>query len=468
MDVSLLNPAQQLLNTISHVEGLESTEVYLERETRRVIRMIRGEFKINEIIQEGGGAIRLIKGQRVGFSTFTEISLGREAFKRALSIANVSKPNPYAAIPAHRTVTNYKPLFDKRLLELTPADLSETLLITRDVLNAPKIHSKNATIKIIVHEKAIANTNGIETAYKSVALSFEIECNAKKDDISSYGHYGIFTRDANDIPDIHAVASRVRDDAILQLNRVNVESGDMDIILHPLAAHELLSWAMAPGLLGHNILKNASPFIGKMGETVGPDVLTIIDNGRDPCSLYACPFDDEGTPRQNTLVISKGILSSFLYDETAAREAQSKMKRANETDYYCSTGNSGRFSPYDGRSYTFPPTVSTNELYVQPGSASFSEMLRGISNGLYIIYPIGAHSSNISSGAFNIVPYAGFVIKDGELQGGIKEAIISSNIPDFIKKISVVGNDPIRLPITWNQPVTSPHLVLEDVKIIGG
>jgi predicted Zn-dependent protease len=157
-------------------------------------------------------------------------------------------------------------------------------------------------------------------------------------------------------------------------------------------------------------LKKASPFVGKEGKKIATKELSLIDRGLNPMAFYPAGFDDEGTPRHNVSVVKDGVLKTFLYDATSAKEAGKK-----------STGNSGRFSVYDRRSYVYPPSCATHDLTVQKGDSKLEEMITDIKRGIYLIYPIGAHSGNVASGSFNVAPYICFLIEGGEVVGGVKK-----------------------------------------------
>ena len=79
---------------------------------------------------------------------------------------------------------------------------------------------------MVITEKAITNNHGIQSAHTNTGVIFEIECNSKDGDRSGYGYYGSFVRNLKDLPDIETVAVSTKNDAILQLNKMKIESID--------------------------------------------------------------------------------------------------------------------------------------------------------------------------------------------------------------------------------------------------
>ena len=71
---------------------------------------------------------------------------------------------------------------------------------------------------------------------------------------------------------------------------------------------------LADALRGDQVLKGKSFLAPKVGERVGSDCLTIIDDGRMKRGLGSSACDAEGLPTQTTELLKKGVLQGFLQD----------------------------------------------------------------------------------------------------------------------------------------------------------
>ena len=68
------------------------------------------------------------------------------------------------------------------------------------------------------------------------------------------------------------------------------------------------------------VQRGRSLFAGKEGEQVADPRLRLDDDGLEPDGLATAPFDGEGVPQQQTVLIDDGTLRTFLYDRyTRAR-----------------------------------------------------------------------------------------------------------------------------------------------------
>ena len=104
-----------------------------------------------------------------------------------------------------------------------------------------------------------------------------------------------------------------------------------------------------------------------IGRKVAEPFVTIVDDGTVPNLLGSINVDDEGTPAQRTVLVDKGILTSYLHDRISARHYGVKP-----------TGN-GRRESY--QHYVQPRMRNT---YMLAGPATPEEVIRQAGNGIYV------------------------------------------------------------------------------------
>jgi PmbA protein len=451
----LLRIGEDILKEHKKFKDLTVAEVFLESTLTTTLRLERWQLKMGEATEEWGGAVRAIVDKGVGFATFSNVAVGPKAMEAAVKNARVAPPNEYATLPPAKKPPSIQGIYDPKIEDIAVDYLADQLLRFRDAVDKTKLHSVIGTIRAIVREIAVFNTHGVECDSKSTKLTFSGECHAKKGDNLTAAAEAAYSSTMKNPIDTEEIGSRLTGEALLQLDAKKVRSGNLNVLLDPLAVREIFGWVLAPEFLAHNVLKKATPFVDKIGEEIGSKHVNLVDAGLSPDAYYPSGFDDEGQPRSNTTVVEQGILKSFLYDSTAAKEAQTE-----------STGNSGRFSAYSRRNYAYPPTCSTHRLTFQPGTATVEEMLEDTQYGIYLKYPIGAHSGDVASGVFNVAPYICFLIENGERVGGIKKFVMSSSTPELLEKITMAGKKIENAAIEWNEQVSSPHLMIENAKIV--
>ena len=211
-------------------------------------------------------------------------------------------------------------------------------------------------------------------------------------------------------------------------------------ILFTSKASDMLWSAVQEALNGKQILERASPWANKFGQRVTSSQLTLYQDPK--AGPYSCPFDDEGTPSQSVIFVENGILQHSYCDHSVGKQLQVN-----------STGNG--FRP-DLGSY---PTPSLFNFLVQPGLASLQELIVDMDYGLIIDQILGKDGG--ISGDFSINVELGYLVKNGQVFGRVKDTMVTGNIYDALKQLVYLGGD-----ADWNGSYYTPSLVVEGLSII--
>ena len=196
-----------------------------------------------------------------------------------------------------------------------------------------------------------------------------------------------------------------------------------------------------------------------LGRRFGKPVLNAGDNGAAAGLRGTLPFDDEGTPTQDTPLIREGVLVGRLHSrETAAKLGERP------------TGNARAIS------FRHPPIVRMTNTYIAPGKAGvgFNDLIRDIKLG---VYACGAFGGQTMLENFSFTAGWGYMIRDGQVAELVKDVVLAGNLFQTLDRIDRIAGD-----FTWNQmgggcgkggqfplPVTegAPHVRIEEA-LIGG
>lgn len=195
----------------------------------------------------------------------------------------------------------------------------------------------------------------------------------------------------------------------------------------------------------------------QLGRRFGPDHLTIGDDGSAAGLRGTLPYDDEGTPTQNTILIQNGVLVGRLHSrETAARLDERP------------TGNARALS------FRHPPIVRMTNTYIANGSGTREDLFDGIDLG---VYAVDAQGGQTYLDNFSFTAGYGYMIRDGQLAEMVRDVTIGGNLFHTLDALDRVAGD-----FTWNQagggcgkgyqvplPVTegAPHVRVREA-LIGG
>jgi PmbA protein len=204
---------------------------------------------------------------------------------------------------------------------------------------------------------------------------------------------------------------------------VRPRGGKMKVLFLPETMYTLI-WRVESALNGRNIYLKVSPVIGKEGQRIFDEKLTIFDDPLNDKLPGAREFDDEGVSCRTLPIIEKGVVSNFFYDLTYAGKTGVKP-----------TGHGYKTSMWGGETISFKPSPVLEHLSIQPGTKSFSELVRSIDRGIIVAGVMGAHSGNIQNGDFSIGLSPGLYVENGEILGHVKDAMIAGNIYEIMKQV---------------------------------
>jgi TldD protein len=248
------------------------------------------------------------------------------------------------------------------------------------------------------------------------------------------------------------------DRAVALLAAPRVRGGTYPVVLDPKLAgvfvHEAFGHLSEADFVYENPEAREMMTLGR--RFGGPD-LTIGDDGSAAALRGTLPFDDEGTPTRNTVLVQNGVLVGRLHSrETAARMGEHP------------TGNARALS------FRHPPIVRMTNTYIANGRGTLDDLLRDVKLG---IYACDAQGGQTYLEDFSFTAGHGYMIRDGRLAELVKDVVIAGNLFQTLDRIDRIAGD-----FQWNElgggcgkagqmplPVTegAPHVRISEA-LVGG
>lgn len=217
-----------------------------------------------------------------------------------------------------------------------------------------------------------------------------------------------------------------------------VESGRYEILLQNTASCSLLSPHISM-FSAESVQKNVSLLKGKVGESIGSDLITLVDNPFLPKSSRSGAFDDEGVATQYKELIQQGKLTGYLHNLKTAKIDNTK-----------STGNG-----FGG--------IRPTNFHFQAGTTSYDEAVRSMEKGLIITQLDGTHAGcSPISGDFSLQA-SGFLVEHGEIVRPVNLITIAGNYLTLLKDVTAVCDD---LKFNFGY-VGSPSLKIASLQVSG-
>lgn len=133
-------------------------------------------------------------------------------------------------------------------------------------------------------------------------------------------HSGFATRCSRRVAgvDVLALGSEATEKAtLLAGTEESLPPGDYSVILEPAALAEAFEWMNMISFSGQAYEDGSSFFVGRLGEKVLGENVTLTDDPIDP-SFMPFPFDMEGRPKRPFALVERGVLKTPALDTIAA------------------------------------------------------------------------------------------------------------------------------------------------------
>ncbi len=199
-------------------------------------------------------------------------------------------------------------------------------------------------------------------------------------------------------------------------------TGEMTVLLDPGVAGIFAHESFGHGTEADQFVRDRSYLKPILGEVLGPESLTIVDNGAYPGGWGTIYYDDEGNLGQRTVLVDKGRFVGALHDRETAAALHAKP-----------TGNTRRAD------FVSRPFVRMTNTYVEPGDWSKEELLKEAKNGVLLEHATSGIEDPLG-GQMQLKVKKGHRIENGEVTGLVTSMALSGRVLDFLRAIRGVSD----------------------------
>ena len=432
---------------VEAAESGEAVEAYAEESRRTEAKALRGEVEGLQFSESRGVGVRVIRDSRLGYAWAADPDADdvHDVVRRARENAALSAEDEHNVLPEPGRWTPIPELYRESSVTV-PTEGKTRLALdleARAISRDPRVTKiDEAQVGDAVSRVAIASTTGVEAEYaRTDAWCLAVTLAVEGDETQTGFSYRI-ARGLDEL-EWEAVADEAVERGARMLGAAKPKTARVPVVLDQFAAMSFLG-VLAGALSADAVQKGRSLFAALVGEQVGSELFTLVDDGTNVEGPGAAPFDDEGVPSGRTELFTKGVLAGFLHNAYTAHKGG--------TD---STGNGKR-------GYRAAPGVGTSNFYLDAGETSLDELLRRAEGGVMIQDVSGVHSgANPISGEFS-VGATGLRIAGGALGEPLREMTIASTLPEMLRSISGVGDD-----LRFFSSVGTPSVLIGEMTLAG-
>lgn len=440
------NLTDELLAKVKRKGATTADVVAVEGDSASVQVRLGAVDKLSKA-QEKRLGLRVYFGNRsAGASTsdFSPAALD-DLVETTCALARAVVEDPHAGLPSTEAMAKTIPdldLYDgqtlpmDRMIELATRAEQAALAVDPRLSN-----SEGADFNTSDGRTVFANSHGFYGEFTSSSFSTAVSPIAVQDGLMQRDYWYAVGRKFTALESPEAVGKEAGRRTVRRLGARKVSTCRVPVVFDPEMARSFLS-NLCSAVNGYAIYKGASYLIGRLGERIAPETVTVYDDGRMPGGLGSKPFDGEGLATRKNVVVERGILKTYLLDTYAGR----KLNLAP-------TGNASR-------SVGEAASAGATNFYLAPGTISPEEIVRSVKRGLYVTELIG-FGINMVTGDYSRGA-VGFWIENGELAYPVEEITIAGNLKDMWMHVEAIGND-----LVFRGRIASPTVKIAEMTVAG-
>lgn len=408
--------------------GADYAEVRTQNNENTSLEMKDGQMEAVTVASEVGAGVRVLAKGAWGFSTTNSLLREdlAESLKAALKMAStagkrVREPVSLADVKAVEDSIRVPVKKDSRDIDIS-TKINTLLDINKNCYNFDKrIRSVTLNSADLTTKQTLATSDGsfieqerlVVWNYCWVTGKSGAVMASARDEIGAHGY---------ELYDEHPpekIAERVCKKVVQQLEAAQAKSGP-----HVAVIGTDIVGVLAHEALGHiceaDLALSGSAVMGKIGEKIASEKVTIYDSALIPEGYGALKYDDEGVPGEKTILIEDGVLVGYMHN----RETAGKMSVPP-------TGNAR------AQDFRVRPLIRMRNTCFQEGTHSFEELLEGVKFGYYLEDFRGGQAN--LDGTFTVGVQSAFEIINGELSQPVRNLGISGNTLDTLQQVDACG-----------------------------
>lgn len=283
----------------------------------------------------------------------------------------------------------------------------------------------NAIVNLahLVDERLFLNTAGAHryqriTRVRSTVVPLAIENGKVEYDFLSVGEMGgAEVLDRITEADVHHAAK----EALALLAAHDAPTGRMTVVLDPSTAGTFAHESFGHGTEADQMLRDRSYLKAVLGQVVGPECLTLVDDGSFPTGWGSIFYDDEGHEARRNVLVDHGRFVGALHD----RESAAAM--------HTTAGGNTRRSDFLSR-----PFVRMTNTLVEPGDWTLDELVKEAKEGV-LLQSCSSGMEDPLGGNMQLKVKKARRIHHGEVGEMLPSLALSGSVLAFLKTIRGVG-----------------------------
>ena len=417
--------------------GVSYAEVKVEKDVGNALAIKNAMIDALIYSEDEGMCIRLLTKEGIGFASTNTLENkdAKNIVDKAHKMARSSqRRTPISFVEEKAAEDKWTVEQKKKLADISVEERVKDILEIDNELNSLDVKMTGRILDVgdSVTEKYFCNTEGsrISSVLPSMFANIYITVSVDGQSEMSYRDYG-YTGGWEGLEQLHISETMAHDAQVLDKSMregKKIPEGNMDLICGPqvtgIASHESCGHPMeADRINGREMSQAGKSFVTKelLGQKIGSDAVTIVDDPTLPNSSGFYLYDEEGVKARPRYLYKNGIINEFLHNRESAAIMGQRSNAASR-----SVG------------YNREPIVRMANTYLAPGDYSDDELLEGVKKGVWME---SFNEWNIDDTRFNqkYVAREAYLIENGERKYPVKGCVIETTTRKFWSAVDAVS-----------------------------
>ena len=414
--------------------GATYAEVRLVSLTESTVAMRDGALERAIPGQELGMTLRVLADGAWGVHSTTDIASLSEQIQSTTRLAKAvakrrtsgESPKGLAEVPVIQDEVHWRPQFDVRHTEL-----DEKISLMNELYSGATGHDDVVSVRTGWRDEHIhtelLTTEGMDRVWSfQRSLVHGMVTARRNGDVVSYrtrhgGQGGLEVIRGCDLVELGESAQIA---ALRLLTAERAPSGKL-----PLIADKDLTGVYIHEALGHPceadlVAAGDSCLDGKLGQKIGSDIVTVVDDPTIMEGYGSYPVDDEGVNTREKVLIRNGVLTEYL--------------NHRETAHHFGIEPNGGARAQDGLHH---PLVRMSNTIIQGGThRDIDELMEDIQYG---VYACGTRGGQVDTGrgSFQFAAQEAWLIENGELTRPLRDVSVSGLTLEILNNVNGLTRD---------------------------
>jgi PmbA protein len=429
--------------------GAVEADAFMVEEELQTVQVRLGTVESLKHARENRCSLRIFTESGSASATTSDLSPAALArlVDESVRLAEVARRDDYSGLPAEEALAREVPdldLWDPRGHAMAVEDKiewarrAEAAALEAD----PRVrNSEGAEFYDRQGRVAYASSAGFGGSFRVSSFALSVTPVASDNGDMERDYWYTSARHLADLESPEKIGREAARRAVRRLGARKGETVEVPVVFDPQTAASLIR-SVAVAASGPSLYRGTSFLIGQRGQIVASPRVTIVDDPLMPQGLGSRPFDGEGLPSRRTVLVERGVLTSYLLDTYSARRLG-----------LAATGHAAR----EGGGGV---TVGYTNLHLEPGHWTPEEIVRSVDRGLYVTELIG-FGVNFVTGDYSRGA-VGFWIEGGELAYPVEEITIAGNLRQMMQDVEMVGRD-----LAFRDQTAAPTLKIARLTVAG-